>query len=260
MLSEKKLYELLEQKADFYNRPEFIETDPVSIPHRFSKKEDIEISGFFAATIAWGNRKMIIRNANRLMEIMDNAPYDFVVNHNENELKKFDGFVHRTFNSTDAVTFVTSLKNIYLNRGGLEKVIAGGYQKTGGIFDALTEFFDVFFSVEHLPRTQKHISNPAKGSAAKRMNMFLRWMVRSDGRGVDFGLWKSIPAKALMMPLDVHTARLGRKFGLLKRASNDRKAVEELTASLRRFDPEDPVKYDFALFGMGVFENNDITG
>ena len=253
-MTHEKLKNLLEEKAAFYNTPAFIESDPISIPHLFTKKEDIEISGFFSSVIAWGNRKMIIRNATRLMELMDMAPYDFVTGFEESDLKRFRGFVHRTFNDTDVITFLNSLKNIYLKHKSLESVIAKGYRDKGNVFDALSYFFEVFFEIEHLPRTHKHISNPARGSAAKRLNMYLRWMVRDDDKGVDFGIWKAIPPSALMLPLDVHTARIGRKLGLLKRASNDRKAVEELTAQLRDFDPADPVKYDFALFGMGVYE------
>lgn len=250
-----ELKKFLDEKAEFYNKPEFVETDPISIPHRFTKKEDIEISAFLSSTIAWGNRKMIINNATKLMGLMENTPHDFVINHGEEDLKRFQKFVHRTFNHEDTMYFMVSLKEIYKNQGGLEGVFTRGFSGDGTAYNSISGFYHQFFSLEHLTRSQKHISNPEKGSAAKRMNMFLRWMVRDDGNGVDFGIWKNIPMSKLMIPLDVHTARLGRKFELLKRSSNDWKAVEEYTNSLRALCPEDPIKYDFALFGMGVFEN-----
>lgn len=245
--------DFLDEKADLYNRLTFISTDPVSIPHRFSNKEDIEIAGFLAATIAWGQRPTIIRNALHLLQLMDDAPHDFVQHAGARELKRLDGFVHRTFNGTDARCFVTALRHIYKKHGGLEAAFQTGL-KQGNMHEAISYFRRCFFEPAHPARTEKHVSDPAQGSAAKRIHMYLRWMVRRDKRGVDFGLWKSISPALLCCPLDVHSARVARKLGLLQRTQNDRKAVEELTANLRLLDARDPVKYDFALFGLGVFE------
>ena len=252
--------QLLDTKYRFYNQEEFIETDPIQIPRAFSRKEDIEIAGFIAAAIAWGKRPMIIRNANRWLEMMDNAPYDFVMNAQDEDFKPLLHFVHRTFNGDDALFFISSLQNIYQNHGGLESVFAEGLHQEfdnprnyAPLFGALNHFRAVFMSSPHLARSGKHLANPMKGSAAKRLNMYLRWMVRQDQQGVDFGIWKRIEPKHLMIPLDVHSGRVARKLGLLQRKANDWKSVEELTASLRKFDADDPVKYDFALFGMGVF-------
>ena len=253
MLPHSDLHNFLEEKHDQYNRPEFIESDPISIPHQFSRKEDIEISGFLTATIAWGNRKMIIRNANRLMGLMDRAPFDFIQNSTEDDLRVFENFVHRTFNGIDLVYFLKSLRYIYQNHGGLETIFSNQAGSLG-LKEAITSFHNLFFKLEHQNRTRKHIANPEKNSAAKRINMFLRWMVRNDNRGVDFGIWKNIPTEKLLCPLDVHSGNVARKLGLLTRNANDWKAVEELTVSLRQFDGTDPVKYDFALFGLGVFE------
>ena len=245
------IHSFLEENYARYCTPEFIETDPVQIPHLFTRKEDIEIAGFMAATIAWGQRKTIITNAKRLMNTMDNSPYDFVMNAAPNELKRLDTFVHRTFQPDDCLFFIYSLRSIYAGYGGLQTVFADGYREAGSIFGALVYFRSVFLETQHLQRSVKHIPDVQRGASAKRLNMFLRWMVRG-GDAIDFGLWKDIPASALMMPLDVHSGNTGRHLGLLARTANDWKAVEELTANLRRFDPEDPVKYDFALFGLGV--------
>ncbi|MBN2746184.1 MAG: TIGR02757 family protein [Bacteroidales bacterium] len=242
----------LDEKVAFFNSPTFIESDPIAIPHQFINKYDREISGFITATIAWGNRKSILKSGNKFMSYMDFSPYDFILNHSVSELKALENYVHRTFNGADALFFVESLKNIYKNHGGLENVFSKGFQQTETIFGAINHFRDVFFEVEHLQRSQKHISSPAGGSAAKRLNMFLRWMVRDDKNGVDFGLWKSIPLSKLMIPLDVHSGRMARKFHLLNRKANDWRAVEELTQNLRKLCPTDPIKYDFALFGMGA--------
>jgi len=251
-LSKEELYEFLEEKYELYNRQGFIEDDPISIPHNFSKKEDIEISGFFAATIAWGNRKMILRNANRLIQLMDYAPYDFIINFTENDLKPFDSFVHRTFNGIDCKYFLKAMKHIYTEKGGLENHFTN---KPGrDMKELISGFRTVFFEEEHPARTEKHVANPAKGSSAKRINMFLRWMVRNDGRGVDFGIWKSVKSSQLYCPLDVHSGNIARRLGLLTRKQNDWKAVAELTGNLRLFDRTDPVKYDFSLFGLGVNE------
>lgn len=245
--------EFLDEKALQYNSPAFIESDPVSIPHGYDLKEDIEISGFLTATIAWGNRTMILRNGGQLMELMDHAPHDFVLNHAEKDLRRFRGFVHRTFNDTDLVYFIESLRNIYLNHGGLEPVFSCHCTETS-TQPAIQHFREYFFSLPHNPRTRKHVASPAEGSAAKRINMFLRWMVRNDNRGVDFGIWKQIKPSQLSCPLDVHSGNVARKLGLLTRSQNDAKALDELDAHLRLMDPADPVKYDFALFGLGVFE------
>jgi uncharacterized protein (TIGR02757 family) len=248
------LYSFLEEKYDQYNRHSFIETDPISIPHLFDKQEDIEIAGFLAATIAWGQRTTIIKNAKKLMLLMDNAPFDFVMNHSKNDLNRLNNFKHRTFNQIDCVFFIQSLQNIYANYNGMEKLFAGGLTDNNNMQNAINYFKTVFFEIEHSTRTQKHISDPMKKSAAKRINMFLRWMVRKDKRGVDFGIWKNISPADLHMPLDVHSGTVARKLGLLQRAQNDWQAVVELTEVLKQFDPKDPVKYDFALFGLGAFE------
>lgn len=241
---------LLDEKAAFYNRPAFIEHDPVSIPHLFSSKEDIEISGLLAATIAWGNRVSILRNAARLMEMMGHAPYEFVMNHSRADTNRLRTFVHRTFNGTDCAYFIAALKNIYERGGGLESAFLCGTDMT--LKDRIVHFRRIFFSLRHPARTEKHVSDPSKKSSAKRLCMFLRWMVRRDNAGVDFGIWKNIRPADLMLPLDVHTGNVSRQLGLLTRKQNDWQAVEEVTAALRKFDPDDPVKYDFALFGMGV--------
>jgi uncharacterized protein (TIGR02757 family) len=252
-LNKSELKEFLDEKVELYNRPSFIESDPISIPHQFTEKQDIEIAGFLAATIAWGNRKMILRNANRIMELLDGSPYDFIVNHQEKDLARMESFVHRTFNSDDLIYFVTALKHIYRNKGGLEHVF-NKHKTADSLQSAIHELHKIFFELPHLKRTERHVSDPFKGSSAKKLNMFLRWMVRNDSRGVDFGLWKRIDPSALYIPLDFHTGNTSRRLGLLERKINDWKAVEELTAVLREFDPADPVKYDFALFGLGVNE------
>lgn len=248
-----ELKEFLDTKVAQYNHPEFLTSDPIQIPHLFTLKEDIEISGFLTATIAWGNRKSIIANAHKLMELMDQAPYDFIKNHQEDDLKRLQHFVHRTFNGEDLVHFVKSLNHIYQNRGGLESVFTTDLDKKS-IQPSISKFKEVFFEIPHPLRTTKHVSDPLKGSAAKRINMYLRWMVRDNSTGVDFGLWKDIPTGILSCPLDVHSGNVARKLGLLKRKQNDAKALAELDHSLRKLDPKDPVKYDFALFGLGVFE------
>ena len=248
------LKEFLEDKYDLYNRPKFIESDPIQIPHSFSSPEDIEISGFLAATIAWGQRKSIISNAQKLMDRMGNNPFEFVMSSNSSQLDRIDGFVHRTFNSQDCTYFIKSLRNIYLNHQGLKHFFEQSYAKNGEINTVLSEFRSLFFETSGSPHTGKHVSDVGKGSSGKRLNMYLRWLVRDDQRGVDFGLWKKIPASALYLPLDLHTGNVARKLGLLKRNQNDWKAVSEVTSALRKLDPSDPVKYDFALFGLGIFE------
>ena len=243
----------LEEKVQQYESFDFIEVDPILIPHQFSQKEDIEISGFLAATIAWGNRKSIINNAQKMMDFMDQAPYDFILNHKENDLQRFEGFVHRTFNADDLRYFIKALRYIYQEHQGLEQLFCR-YAKPQSLQGAIHHLKQVFFSLPHQQRTQKHVSDPLKGSAAKRLNMYLRWMVRSNKNGVDFGLWKSLHPRQLSCPLDVHSGNVARKLKLLKRKQNDGKALAELDKALRKMDPEDPVKFDYALFGLGVFE------
>jgi uncharacterized protein (TIGR02757 family) len=247
------LKSFLDEKADLYNNPNFIESDPIQIPHLFSAKEDIEIAGFLAATIAWGNRKMIIQNSHKMMDLLGNAPYDFVMSHSGNDLERLENFVHRTFNGKDFSTFIKGLKHIYENHGGLESIFTK-HQNEAGLQNSISEFKKAFFEIGHQNRTQKHISDPVNNSAAKRINMYLRWMVRNDNKGVDLGIWKNIPMSLLSCPLDVHSGNVARKLGLLSRKQNDAKALAELDAKLRALDPNDPVKYDFALFGLGVFE------
>ena len=244
----------LDYKADIYENENFIEEDPISIPHLFSKKEDIEISGFITATISWGQRKTIIKNARQIMEMMDLSPFDFIKNHSKMDLKPLSRFVHRTFNGTDLVFFVLSLKNIYKNHGGLEKLFIPN-NINDNMSKAINQMKSIFFSISHKHRTRKHISDPLKGSAAKRINMFLRWMVRSNKKKVDFELWKSISPSQLSCPLDVHTGRVARKLKILNRNQNDYKATLELDSYLKKINPKDPVKYDFALFGLGTFED-----
>ena len=245
------LKEFLDYKAEEYNSPKFIDSDPIQLPHRFIKKEDIEIVSFLVSTIAWGNRASIIKSGERLLQIMENSPYDYIQNYTDNQAKYLK-FVHRTFNSNDLDFFFRSLKNIYKN-GDLESA----FKKNNEVFGSqgrIINFRTLFLETEHELRSQKHISNPIKNSAAKRLNMFLRWLVRKDEKGVDFGIWNSIPTSELSIPLDVHTANTARQLGLITRKQNDGKALEEMMIKLREFDCNDPSKYDFALFGLGVFE------
>ncbi len=244
----------LDEKAELYNRPSFIETDPVQVPKQFEQKENIEISAFLTATIAWGGRPVIIRNAMKLIYMMDNDPYYFLLNAGSSDLMLFSDFRHRTFNGDDCIFFMRALQNIYQNHGGLENVIVEGFRLEGTIKSALRHLYIVFFGNSDERHVRKHLSDVERGASGKRLNMFLRWMVRNDQKGVDFGLWKNIPVSSLMLPLDVHTGNVARKLGLLNRRSNDWQAVEEVTSSLRCFDADDPVRYDFALFGLGAFE------
>ena len=252
-MNQKELKEFLDEKVILYNNLKFIDSDPIQIPHQYYKKEDIEIAAFLTATISWGNRKMIIKNAAKLMNLLDNSPYDFVLNHQESDLKSLENFVHRTFNSKDLQQFIKSLQHIYVNHQGLEKVLTVKDKETS-YKNAIHYLKQVFFEVSHQQRTQKHISDPLKNSAAKRINMFLRWMVRNDKAGVDFGIWKTHNTANLSCPLDVHSGNVARKLKLLLRKQNDWKALAELDHKLRKLDKKDPVKYDFALFGLGVFE------
>ncbi len=244
--------ELLERLHDKYNNPGFIEHDPVSIPHRYTRQEDIEISGFLAATIAWGNRKAIVKSALRMMQFLDDAPYDFTVNASHAELATLSAYVLRTFNGQDLRNFILALRRIYTLNGGLGGYFQDQWNQTGDLRTVLSRFRALFFSFDHPSRCEKHLSSIDKGAGCKRINMFLRWMVRRDGRGVDFGLWRDIPMSALYLPIDVHAGNMGRALGLLVRKQNDWRAVEEITANLREFDPEDPVRYDYSLFGAGI--------
>jgi len=250
----KNLVEFLNEKVDQYNTPDFIESDPISIPHMFSCKEDIEISGFLTSVFAWGRRVAIIKSAKQLMHLMENAPYDFLINASDKDMKRFQGFVYRTFNSDDCLFLITALREVYINKGGLEKIAVDSFNENNRIIDVIVGIRDSLLQTPHLYRSRKHLANPITGSAAKRVNMYLRWMIRQDKCGVDFGLWKDIPASHLMCPLDVHSGNVARKLGILERKQNDWKSVDELTAVLRSFDLDDPVKYDYALFGIGVFE------
>jgi uncharacterized protein (TIGR02757 family) len=254
------LKKFLDKKVIQFNNPDFIKDDPVCIPHLFSKKQDIEIAGFFAATFAWGIRKTIINKSKLLFQLMDNAPYDFCVNHTDEDLKKLEKFCHRTFNDTDLLYFVSFFKYHYSKNKSLESAFFNNTtiqqnDNHNAIESALNYFYHYFFSLEHIPeRTRKHIASPAKNSSCKRLNMYLRWMVRNDNKGVDFGIWKKITPAQLICPVDVHVARVSRHFGLLQRKQVDWLAAVELTQELKKFDPQDPVKYDFALFGLGVLE------
>lgn len=252
-MNRKELVEFLDSKVAQYEHPRFLESDPLQIPHRYSKKEDVEISAFLTATIAWGNRKSIINNATHMMDLLDGAPHDFVQNHQEKDREKLSAFVHRTFNGEDLVYFLKSLQHIYKNLGGLEALFTTD-DRRGSMQPRIADFKRVFFSLPHPRRTTKHVSDPLRGSAAKRINMFLRWMVRDNAKQVDFGIWKGISPCQLSCPLDVHSGNVARKLRLLRRKQNDAKALAELDQSLRKLDPQDPVKYDFALFGLGVFE------
>lgn len=249
-----ELAHLLNQKAEQYNRPLFIEKDPISIPHRFSRRQDIELMGFWAAILAWGQRPVILKKTNELIERMDGTPYDFVVNHQESDLKRFLDFKHRTFNATDALYFLHFFHHYYQQHDTLEDAFVLGLQPTDTTTEnALVAFHDRFCCDPFFPdRTRKHIATPVRNSTCKRLNMFLRWMVRRDDTGVDFGLWTRIRPDQLVMPIDVHVGRVARKLGLLRRDQDDWKAALELTDALRQVDPADPVRYDFALFGLGV--------
>lgn len=279
------LKDFLEECVTRYNCPAFIETDPISIPHQFSKLQDIEIMGFWTAVLAWGQRKTIINSANQLIEHMDGVPHDFILHHTELDRKKLLGFKHRTFQATDTLYFLEFFQHYYQRYPSLENAFMFKNTDVTPLFGtegkkqekiplpstltllpnttepALLAFHELFFSLPDAPaRTRKHIPTPARKSTCKRLNMFLRWMVRHDDRGVDFGLWKKIKPAQLLIPLDVHVDRIARRYGLLKREKSDWQAVLELTETLREFDPEDPVKYDFALFGLGVLEKGRKKG
>tara|TARA_Y100000385_G_scaffold214758_1_gene223360 strand:+ start:16017 stop:16775 length:759 start_codon:yes stop_codon:yes gene_type:complete len=251
-MNKNQLKEFLDEKVYLYNRPEFINNDPVAIPHEFNQKEDIEISAFFTATIAWGRRPLILKNAKRIMALLDNCPYDFILHASKNEVIKSSNFCHRTFNGSDLQTFIYCLRNIYQNHQGLEACF---YTRNKDMSQSISDFKKIFFEIKHPKRTEKHISDPMRGSASKRLMMFLRWMVRTNNQNIDFEIWKTLDPRQLSCPLDVHTGNVGRKLGLITRKANDWKTVKELDNNLRLFCPEDPAKYDFALFGLGVYEN-----
>lgn len=243
---------LLDKKVDFYNQPSFIGADPVSVPHGFTRQQDIEIAGFFAATFAWGNRTTIIAKSHELMRLMDNDPYHFCLHHTDNDLKKLLRFKHRTFNTTDLLYFISFFKHHYSQHQSLETA----FTKHGNTVEKmLTGFHRYFFSLHDAPeRTKKHVATPERKSTCKRLNMFLRWMVRQDEKGVDFGIWKKIKPADLICPVDLHVQRVARSLGIVSRKQNDWQTAVELTEYLRTLDPTDPVKYDFALFSLGVVE------
>lgn len=248
-----QLKEFLDSKVELYNRPEFIPLDPVLIPHRFSKKQDIEIAGFFAATLAWGQRITIINKCSELLTMMDNAPHEFLLNHKLKDLKRFEKFKHRTFNSTDTLYFIESLSTYYRAHDSLEDAFMDS--ESDSIESGLINFHKIFFSLPDFPpRTIKHVSIPTRKSACKRLNMYLRWMVRQDANGVDFGIWKKIKPSQLVCPCDVHVERVARKLKLINRKGMNWNTAMELTTNLRKLDSSDPVKYDFALFGLGIVE------
>jgi uncharacterized protein (TIGR02757 family) len=253
-LNKLQLKSFLEEKADYYNQPSFIQHDPVCIPHLFSKKQDIEIMGLWTAVLAWGQRVTIINKCRELIKLMDHAPHDFMINHKERDLKSLMKFKHRTFNDTDTLYFIEFFKDYYSKNKSLEDAFSKGLVPGAqNIEQGLINFHHIFFSLADFPeRTKKHISTPARNSACKRINMFLRWMVRKDNKGVDFGIWKKIQPSQLVCPCDVHVDRVARKLGLISRKQTDWLTAVELTDNLKALDPQDPVKYDFALFGLGV--------
>jgi uncharacterized protein (TIGR02757 family) len=259
-LNDAVLKEFLDRKVREYNNISFIAGDPVSVPHRYSTKQDIEIAAFFAAIFAWGNRTTIINKSIELMQLMDNSPHQFILQHREIDRKRFEQFCHRTFNATDLLYFISFLQTHYKKYKSLEDAFIppdgiNNSDKTEVVEASLNYFYNYFFSLEHVPsRTRKHIAAPAKNSGCKRLNMFLRWMVRNDGNGVDFGIWKKLAPSSLIIPLDLHVARVAKRFGLLDRPHSDWLSALALTRKLKAFDPDDPVKYDYALFALGVIE------
>lgn len=258
MQAEDSLKLLLDKRYSLYNNESFIETDPISIPKQYSIQQDVEISAFWTAMLAWGQRKTIINKGNELFALMDHAPFDFILNHKEKDREKFADFKHRTFQPIDTLYFLERLQQIYQTHNSLEEAfLLAENADSFSLKNALIAFRNYFFESENsVERTKKHVATPARNSACKRINMFLRWMVRVDESGVDFGLWKQIPTSALHIPLDVHVHRVAIKLGLTKRKQADWKTVEEITLQLRKFDPNDPSKYDYALFGMGVLEKD----
>ncbi len=248
-----EIKEFLDEKVDKYNQPDFIENDPISIPHLFTQKEDIEIAGLLTATIAWGRRDLILKSAKQWMALLEHAPYEFLMSASQSEWNRFEAFYYRTFSSVDCLYFLKAIKQIYKEHGGFERLFLKAYSP-GDIKPALVYFRNIFLSFDSPERTHKHVANILNGASAKRLNMFLRWMVRNDGKGVDFGIWKGISPSDLLLPLDVHTGNVSRQLGILSRKQNDIKAVDEVMQVLSSFDAKDPVKYDFALFSLGVNE------
>jgi len=258
-LNHSDLKDFLDAKVDQFNCTDFIENDPISLPHQFTTLQDREIIGFWVAMLSWGLRKTIINNGQKLIELMDGAPYDFIKNHQEKDRQRFLNFKHRTFNDVDSLYFLEYFQQYYKNNDSLETAFLAESQNFN-LESSLIQFHNQFFDLPDAPkRTRKHVANPAKKSTAKRINMFLRWMVRHDNKGVDFGVWKNIPTSELMIPLDVHVDKVARKLGLLKRKQTDWQSVKELTQNLKKFDPIDPVKYDYALFGIGILEKNQVS-
>ena len=257
-MTSEELKQLLDEKYTEYCRSDFfIGTDPIQIPKMFEDKEDIEISGFLAASLAWRQRPTIIKKCRELMQLMEYTPYDFILHASDSDFHRFHQFKHRTFNGYDCCYFIQSLAEIYRRQGGLEKVFTTAWQEHQDMFEVLRCWYTAFTILPAEPRVLRHIACVEKGSACKRINMFLRWMVRKDQSGIDFGLWKGIPASALLIPLDLHTGNISRQLGLLTRKQNDARAVKELTGRLRTFNPDDPIRYDFALFGLGAFNNTN---
>lgn len=253
-MNHKELKDFLDLKVEQYYNSNFILEDPISIPHKFKLREDIEISAFLTATLSWGNRKAIIKSTNYLMQLLDNDPYNFIINSSSSDLSNLDKFVYRTFQNIDFVFFILALKEIYSEFENLENLFYKGYAENNSVKESIVFARKVFMQTRHEKRSEKHFSNPAKGSSSKRLNMFLRWMVRKNNKGVDFGIWSKFSTSNLMLPLDVHTFRVGRRLGLLNRNITDWKAVEEITENLKKFNNSDPIIYDYALFGLGVYE------
>jgi len=254
MINKDELRDFLEQKYRLYANESFIESDPIQVPKLFTLQEDIEISAFLTATISWGNRTAIIKSAKWLMELLEQSPYDFVINASDKEIDRISHFYYRTFQPVDCVYFIKSLKNIYKNHNGLYQAFYNPYSTNKSIEEALIAFRKLFFSLPHETRTEKHLANIEKQASAKRVNMFLRWLVRTNAEKVDFGIWDKISPADLLIPLDVHVGNVARKLGMIDRKQNDKKSVIELTNFLKTLSPTDPVKYDFALFGLGIFE------
>ena len=258
-MRQQDLKDFLDEQVDRFNEPGFIKDDPIQIPHQFDKLLDIEISGFWVAMLSWGQRKTIINKSLELIDLMGGSPYDFIINHSGKDRQDFLKFKHRTFQVTDTLYFLEFFQNFYRKNKSLEDAFARFISpQEDNVRNGLIGFHNFFFEHHDAPkRTRKHIATPARKSSCKRLNMFLRWMVRKDNKGVDFGLWSKISSNQLMMPLDVHVEKMGRRLGLLNRKQRDWNAVVELTNNLKQFDPEDPVKYDFALFGLGVVAKHD---
>jgi uncharacterized protein (TIGR02757 family) len=255
-MNKSELKKWLNEKADYYNRPFFIESDPISVPHLYTQQQDIEIAGFFAAIFAWGRRATIISKAKELMQLMDCAPHQFIQQHHPKDLRRFLQFKHRTFNATDLLYCIQFLQNHYRRYTSLSDAFTRHMKKGDkNVEFALAGFHDYFFSREDAPdRTRKHIATPARASSCKRLNMYLRWMVRKDDRGVDFGIWDGISMQQLVMPLDLHVCRVAVELKLMEGSKSDWDTAVGLTEKLKRFDAGDPVRYDFALFGSGAME------